>query len=229
MTSHCHYSCSWRCFVHTSQMTSHCHYSCSWRCFVHTSQMTSHFTTLFLFMMLFCAHISDKPFKPEKQLLMQNLSRELRDLLNTCEDQQLSLGMVMSRYQQHYGHHMKLGECGARSIEDVLQGLPGLQVRDCSVLVCPANQHPKSTIKKKAHKPLRTSWISQQMRRPCLIIIQSCILIQTFHMFSLLLHFVLCSRDLNVLRAQRIIGFFIFITHKSMRSESCILCKNGGC
>ena len=26
---------------------------------------------------------------------------------------------------------------------------------------CPANQHPKSTIKKKAHIPLRTSWISQ--------------------------------------------------------------------
>ena len=40
-------------------------------------------------------------------------------------------------------------------------------------------------------------------------------------MFSLRdLRFVLCSRDLDVLRAQRIIGFFISITHKSTRSES---------
>ena len=39
-------------------------------------------------------------------------------------------------------------------------------------------------------------------------------------MFSLRdLRFVLCSRDLDMLRAQRIIGFFILITHKSTRSE----------
>ena len=42
-------------------------------------------------------------------------------------------------------------------------------------------------------------------------------------MFSLLdLCFVLCSLDLDVLRVQRIIGFFIiFITHKSTKSEEC--------
>ena len=34
------------------------------------------------------------------------------------------------------------------------------------------------------------------------------------------LRFVFCSRDLDVLRAQRIIGFFILITHKSTRSEN---------
>ena len=40
-------------------------------------------------------------------------------------------------------------------------------------------------------------------------------------MFSLLdLRFVLCSRDLDLLRAQRIMGFFILITHKSKRSEN---------
>ena len=40
-------------------------------------------------------------------------------------------------------------------------------------------------------------------------------------MFSLRdLRFVLCSRDLDALRAQRIIGFFILITHKSTRSEN---------
>ena len=41
-------------------------------------------------------------------------------------------------------------------------------------------------------------------------------------MFSLRdLRLVLCSRDLDVLRAQRIIGLFlILITHKSTRSEN---------
>ena len=43
-----------------------------------------------------------------------------------------------------------------------------------SKFASPANQHPNSTIKKKkAHVPLRTSWISPQMCLPCLIIIQS--------------------------------------------------------
>ena len=48
---------------------------------------------------------------------------------------------------------------------------------------------------------------------------------QTFRMFSLRdLRFVLCSRDLDVLRAQRIMGFFDLITHKSTRSENAITC-----
>ena len=39
-------------------------------------------------------------------------------------------------------------------------------------------------------------------------------------MFFLLdLRFVLCSHDLNVLRAQRIMGSYILITHKAMRWE----------
>ena len=47
---------------------------------------------------------------------------------------------------------------------------------------------------------------------------------QTFRMFSLRdLRFVLCSRDLDVLRAQRIMGCFILITHKSPRSENPII------
>ena len=36
------------------------------------------------------------------------------------------------------------------------------------------------------------------------------------------LRFVFCSRDLDVLRAQRIMGFVILITHKSTRSENAI-------
>ena len=43
---------------------------------------------------------------------------------------------------------------------------------------------------------------------------------QTFHRFSLwVLHFVLCLLNLHVLRAQRGMGFFLLITHKSTRSE----------
>ena len=42
-------------------------------------------------------------------------------------------------------------------------------------------------------------------------------------MFSLCdLRSVLCSRDLDVLRAQRLIGFLILITHKSTRSGNTI-------
>ena len=36
----------------------------------------------------------------------------------------------------------------------------------------------------------------------------------------------LCSRDLDVLRAQRIIGFFSLITHKSTGSENPIARKS---
>ena len=47
-------------------------------------------------------------------------------------------------------------------------------------------------------------------------------------MFSLRdLHFVLCSRDLDVLRTQRIIGFLILITHKSTKSEDLIAWMSG--
>ena len=54
---------------------------------------------------------------------------------------------------------------------------------------------------------------------PCLIIRKYC----AFRMFSLRdLRSVLCSLNLNVLRAQRIICFFILITHKSTRSENWI-------
>ena len=46
-------------------------------------------------------------------------------------------------------------------------------------------------------------------------------------MFSLHeLRFVICSRDLDVLRAQRIIGFFLYLnTHKSTRSEKPVTCS----
>ena len=34
--------------------------------------------------------------------------------------------------------------------------------------------------------------------------------------------FVFCSRDLDVQRAQRIMGFYILVTHKSTRSDNVI-------
>ena len=76
------------------------------------------------------------------------------------------------------------------------------------------NQRPKSTVKKKAHKPLRTSWTYQKM---CLIIIQSCYFEYRINKpFACSCCVVcvscsICSRDLDVLHAQRIIGFFILI------------------
>ena len=70
------------------------------------------------------------------------------------------------------------------------------------IRVCLLSQSASEKVKKKAHKPLRTYRISQ-----------------TFRMFSLCdLRFVL--RSLDVLRAQRIMGFFIFNTHKSTVSKS---------
>ena len=49
-------------------------------------------------------------------------------------------------------------------------------------------------------------------------------------MFSLReLRFVLCSLYLRVPRVQRIMGFFILITHKSMRSENPITWVNLRC
>ena len=78
----------------------------------------------------------------------------------------------------------------------------------------------------KAHIPLRTSRISKkQMCRPCLIIIKSCYFDYRINKPFIrnsrcLICFFLCSLDIDVRCAQRIIGFFILITHKSMRSEN---------
>ena len=43
-----------------------------------------------------------------------------------------------------------------------------------SEFVCPANQRPKSTVKKNAHKPLRNLWIAKKICVPFLIIRKSC-------------------------------------------------------
>ena len=75
---------------------------------------------------------------------------------------------------------------------------------------CPANQHPKSTIKKKKPRKLCTS--CEFFNR------------QTFCVFSLCdLCFVQCSFDLGVLCAQRIIGCFIMKSENPVTLISCHL------
>ena len=69
----------------------------------------------------------------------------------------------------------------------------------------------KAEWRKKAHKPLRPSRISHNCP-PCLIIIQSCYFDYKINKpFAYSLHdlrFMLYSLNLDVLRAQRIIGYF---------------------
>ena len=93
----------------------------------------------------------------------------------------------------------------------VLRNIP----RDRSLPAQPISIR-KAQSRKKAHKPLRTSWISPKTCLPCLIIINLVVL-------TLDLRFLLCSLELDVLRAQRIMGFKkILITHKSKKSENSI-------
>ena len=65
---------------------------------------------------------------------------------------------------------------------------------------------------KKAHIPLRTSWILKQMCQPCLVIIQSCYFdyrINKPFAYSRRVICVSCSLDRDVRRSQRIIGFYL--------------------
>ena len=65
----------------------------------------------------------------------------------------------------------------------------------------------------------------KQMCRPCFIIIKSCYLDYIINK-PFICSRCFCSRDLDVLRAQRIMGFFI--THKSTRSETPITWRARG-
>ena len=78
--------------------------------------------------------------------------------------------------------------------------------------VCP-NQYPKSTITKKKPTNLCTPRKFLKLSAVFTILLLCLSNKQTFHMFSL--RDLRCSIELNVLRAQRIMGFLI--THKSTR------------
>ena len=100
--------------------------------------------------------------------------------------------------------------------------------------ICPVNQHTKNTIKTKSthtqtekHKPLSTSRTSQKY--VCHVWYHTLLFFslenrQILPMFSLRdLRFMQCSFDLDYYdRAQRIMDFFTFITHKSTKSENSI-------
>ena len=87
----------------------------------------------------------------------------------------------------------------------------------------PSQSEPqKHNPEKKAHKPLHTSCISQEMYLPCLIIIQSCYFdYRIYKPFtcSRCVICVLCSIHLISAYAKDH-GLFILITHKSLRSEN---------
>ena len=65
------------------------------------------------------------------------------------------------------------------------------------------------------------------MCRPCWIIIQSCDFYYRISKPFTCSCFVFYSLEVTILRAQRIIAFFIFITHKSTRSEDPITWLKG--
>ena len=66
-------------------------------------------------------------------------------------------------------------------------------------------------------KPTNLCALREFLKRMCL----SCLRIT---ILCVALHFMLCSRELHVLRAQRIIGFYL-ITHKPTRTENPIAWK----
>ena len=103
------------------------------------------------------------------------------------------------------------------------------------ISICLPNQSAskKHSHEKKAHKPLHTPLISPKINLPCLIIIQSCYFdyrinkrLPYSHYVTNDLLFVLCSLDLDILSAQRIVGFFYLNYHtyqrgRKIRSHGC--------
>ena len=86
-----------------------------------------------------------------------------------------------------------------------------------SELSCPANQHPKSTIKKKS--PQTFAHLVNSSQNVSFMFDNHTILLfwlqKTVRLLSLRdLRFLFCSRDLDALYAQMIMGFFSLITHK---------------
>lgn len=66
--------------------------------------------------------------KPEKRTEKQTLVKELKELLSSCEGQRVPVATVLALYYQHFGRLLKIGDYGARRLEDLIDGLPSLQV-----------------------------------------------------------------------------------------------------
>ena len=74
-------------------------------------------------------HSTDKSSKLEKRSSeKQTLVKELKELLSSCEGQRVPVATVLARYYQHFGRLLKIGDYGARRLEDLVDGLPSLQV-----------------------------------------------------------------------------------------------------
>ena len=73
-------------------------------------------------------HSTDKNSKSEKRSEKQTLVKDLKALLSSVEGQRLPVATVLARYYQHFGRLLKIGDYGARCLEDLVEGLPSLQV-----------------------------------------------------------------------------------------------------
>ena len=90
-----------------------------------------------------------------------------------------------------------------------------------SEIVWPANQNQEKSPQAFAHLVNFSKNVSAMFYNQKILLFWLYNHRQSFAMFLLLdLCFMFCSRDVNVLRAQRIIGFFHLTTHRSPRSEN---------
>ncbi|KAJ7340352.1 hypothetical protein OS493_003095 [Desmophyllum pertusum] len=68
-----------------------------------------------------CLVEKDKGSKSEKRNEKQILVKELKELLCSCEGQRLPMATVLARYYQHFGRLLKIGDYGARRLEDLVE------------------------------------------------------------------------------------------------------------
>ena len=91
-----------------------------------------------------------------------------------------------------------------------------------------AHEKHKLSRKKKVHIPLRTTWISQKMCLPCLIIIKACVFLtiewtnlsHVLTVWSVFRALLAWSRRTTYTKDHRL--FYLDYTHKSMKSENLI-------
>ena len=73
-------------------------------------------------------HSTDRSSKSEKGIEKQTLVKELKELLSSAEGQRIPLASVLAQYFQHFGRLLKIGDYGARRLEDLVEGLSSVQV-----------------------------------------------------------------------------------------------------
>ena len=58
------------------------------------------------------------------------LVRELKELLVSSEGQGIPVSIVLARFHQHFGRLLNVDDYGVHRIEELIEGLPSLQVRN---------------------------------------------------------------------------------------------------